>query len=206
MDSLQDELMSLNEFVPSKRARSKNRLPYVDQELRRQMRQRDKLHSRKDPKYKKLKHLVQKKLRAAHWKYVEEVITPSSDSVEAMGQANKRFWSLFKCSKADSTGVPSLKSQGRLVSDAKGKASLLNTTFSAFTSGNASPVLPRDTCSPYPSMSDICITPVGIEKLLNNQNPHKAARPDKIQPMVLKQLAQTIAPILDGPVRRSCWS
>ena len=41
------------------------------------MRERDKLHARKDSRYKTIKHQVQKKFRAAHWQYVEEIITPN---------------------------------------------------------------------------------------------------------------------------------
>jgi hypothetical protein len=35
-----------------------------------------------------------------------------------------------------------------------------------------------------------------VEKLLKNLNPHKAAGPDNIRPMVLKELASEISPIL----------
>ena len=41
------------------------------------MREREKLHARKDPRYKTIKHQVQKKFRAACWQYVEEIITPN---------------------------------------------------------------------------------------------------------------------------------
>ena len=41
------------------------------------MRKRDKLHARKDPRYKTIKHQVQKKFRAAYWQYVEEIIIPN---------------------------------------------------------------------------------------------------------------------------------
>ena len=36
----------------------------------------------------------------------------------------------------------------------------------------------------------------GITKLLNNQNPHKAAGPDCIFPMVLWELSSLIAPVM----------
>ena len=45
-------------------------------------------------------------------------------------------------------------------------------------------------------MPDIEISSNGIEKLLNNLNPHKAAGPDQIRPIVLKNLAKEISPIL----------
>ena len=38
-------------------------------------------------------------------------------------------------------------------------------------------------------MQDITVTSKGIEKLLSNLNPHKAAGPDQIKPIILKNLS-----------------
>ena len=87
----------------------------------------------KDPRYKAIKHKVQKKLRDAYWQYVEESITPTNDE-DSMG-ANKRLWGLLKHFKSDSTGMPSLKHQGNLTTKAVSKATILNSYFqSVFTS------------------------------------------------------------------------
>ena len=43
------------------------------------------------------------------------------------------------------------------------------------------------------SMLDITVTSKGIEKLLSNLNPHKAAGPDQIKPIILKT---QLSPIL----------
>ena len=91
---------------------------HVSRSLKRLMRRRDKLHSRKDPRYKTIKHEVQKKLRAAYWQYVEEIIAPTN-AEDSMG-ANKRLWGLFKHSKSYSKGVPPLKHQGNLITSAAG--------------------------------------------------------------------------------------
>jgi len=91
------------------------------------MRKRDKLHARKDPRYKTIKHEVQKKFRAAYWQYVEEIITSTND--EDSMEANKRLWGLFKRSKSDSKGVPPLKHQDNLIPNAVGKATVLNRYF-----------------------------------------------------------------------------
>ena len=37
------------------------------------------------------------------------------------------------------------------------------------------------------SMLDITVTSKGIEKLLSNLNPHKAAGPDQIKPIIIKK-------------------
>ena len=48
----------------------------------------------------------------------------------------------------------------------------------------------------FEQILDINITENGVYKLLYNLNPNKAAGPDKIIPIVLKELAVHIAPIL----------
>ena len=45
-------------------------------------------------------------------------------------------------------------------------------------------------------MSDFYITPEGVFKLLKNLNPHKACGPDNIKPIVLKELADVLTPIV----------
>ena len=78
------------------------------------MRERDKLHARKDPRYKTIKHQVQKKFRAACWQYVEEIITPTNDE-DSMG-GNKQLWGFFKPFKSDS--------KNNLITNAAGKATV----------------------------------------------------------------------------------
>ena len=46
------------------------------------------------------------------------------------------------------------------------------------------------------SMLDITVTSKGIEKLLYNLNPHKAAGPDKIKPIILKYLSTPLSILL----------
>ena len=78
------------------------------------MRKRDKLHPRKDPRYKTIKHQVQKKFPAAYWQYVEEIITPTNDE-DSMG-GNKQLWGFFKPFKSDS--------KNNLITNAAGKATV----------------------------------------------------------------------------------
>jgi hypothetical protein len=53
-----------------------------------------------------------------------------------------------------------------------------------------------DSQEDYPDSGDINITNTGVEKLFQNLNAHKAAGPDNIRPMVLKELASEISPIM----------
>ena len=136
---------AVEKYIPFKQARKKNRLPYVDSNLRRLMRKRDKPHRKKDPRYRTLRHTVQSKLRAAYWKYVEDVVTPTNSTTDEAHTSNKRFWSLFKHAKSDPSGIPSFKYRGQLVSDAATKASVLNDTFyTAFTRCHTDSTLPSD--------------------------------------------------------------
>ena len=47
-----------------------------------------------------------------------------------------------------------------------------------------------------PILPNIQVSENGIMKLLKDLNPHKAAGPDKLKPLVLKELREVIAPIL----------
>jgi hypothetical protein len=55
-------------------------------------------------------------------------------------------------------------------------------------------------------MPDIHISVEGITRLLENLKPHKAAGPDGIRPRVLKELAPSIAPILQLIFTTSLYS
>ena len=48
----------------------------------------------------------------------------------------------------------------------------------------------------YPTIEDLDITTAGIQKQLENLNPNKAMGPDQLHPRVLKNLAPSVAPIL----------
>ena len=50
--------------------------------------------------------------------------------------------------------------------------------------------------SPHPKMPDIQVSSNVIEKLLKGLNPHKAAGPDQLKPIVLQTLHKELAPIL----------
>ena len=115
---------------------------------------------------------------------MEEIITPMNDE-DSMG-ANKCFWGLFKHSKSDSKGVPPLRYQGTLITNAAGKATVLNSYFqSVFTSHAPSDLKPRSlnqcdrafdhTPNHTPTMPPISIPMAGIAKLLDKLKPHMAA-------------------------------
>jgi len=56
------------------------------------------------------------------------------------------------------------------------------------------------------SMLDITVTSKGMEKLLSNLNPHKAAGPDQMKPIIRKNLSTQLSPILKHLFRKSLES
>ena len=56
--------------------------------------------------------------------------------------------------------------------------------------------MPDNGPSSFPSLPQIETSTAGVIKLLDNLKPHKASGPDSIPPMVLKELSNEIAPIL----------
>ena len=68
-----------------------------------------------------------KSFRCAYYQYGEDIINPSNN--ENPLETKKRFGGLLKHAKSYNTGVHPLKNNGTLISDPKGKASLLNTYF-----------------------------------------------------------------------------
>ena len=199
-DGLRDGIKT---FIPHKLCRNKDSFPWITADIRKLMRKRDKLYAKqkksKSPsqttKYKNLKHQIQKETRRAYWEYVENIIRPLDEEKPYEGM--KRFWTMIKHARSDSCGVAPLRDHGLLISDAQGKAEILNKQFqSAFTRENPVPPDVKDRPSPYPTAPDISISTEGVQKMLQNLKPHKAAGPDEISPRVLKELAPTIAPTL----------
>ena len=107
----------------------------------------------------------------------------------------KKFWSFIKSLKIDSMGIPTLKRNGRLESDNRCKAEILNDQFkSVFTTENDNP--PQEAEPTIPSMPDITINLEDVTKLLKNLNPNKASGPDGISPRILQLAADELAPAL----------
>ena len=123
-------------------------------------------------------------------------------------------YSLIKNSRQVAQGVSPLKysSTDTLLTGNSDKASLLNRQFQSVFS-KMSPLNLSQTClqyvqglslddrfehlkCKYPLMPEISIDLNGVLKLLSNLKPDKAAGPDEIKPVVLKELRHEIAPII----------
>ena len=193
-------------FVPSKTARSKDRVPWITNSLKKQLRKQKKLfdkqkgcskHTRAAQHYKSHKAFVQRLTRQAYWKYVNQLITPSDENTK--GTATKKFFRFVKHKKQDAQGVAPLKNNGTLENDSKKKANILNAQFQSVFSkpSSLSPEqeqkLMQETENPTaPQMNPINITEKGVNKLLSGLNPNKAAGPDQLAPRVLKEVADEL--------------
>ena len=131
----------INKHIPQKTSRSKDSCSWINSDLRRKISRRDKAYSaskktgtiRDENKFCKLKREVQRDLRQAYWSHVEDIVTPQ-DSDQGPHTCMKRFWSFIKQKKTDHNGVAPLKSDGKLVSEPRQKAEILNKQFqSVFT-------------------------------------------------------------------------
>ena len=101
--------------------------------------------------------------------------------------------------------APLLSDEGKIIEEPLGKASI----HAQFTGVLSKPVpvklahlaklsIPSEHLqtvnvkSPYSDMPSIIVNGKGVEKLLKNLNPHKAAGRDNIRPIVLKELSPII--------------
>ena len=120
---------------------------------------------------------VQLKLRRSYWKYLNGIFSEHETSDQAA--KNKRFWSYISHQKSSNIGVSSLKKNGRMISDPKEQAEVLNQQFqSVFGNGReytedefqVKTGLPNTVMS---SMAEIIIIKQnGVQSMLTNLNPY----------------------------------
>ena len=109
-------------------------------------------------------------------------------------KATKRFWTYVKSKKKDTSNIAPLRENGTLISDAKGKANILNRQYcSVFTKDDPTVDPPSKGTSTIPTLPPIEIKQKGVEMLLKKLKPEKAAGPDNISPRVLREVAGSIS-------------
>ena len=141
--------------------------------------------------YKQLKKETRTVCRKAYNQFVSNIISPDSKSNP------KRFWAFINSKKCDSSGVSPLKSSdGITYTEGMAKANILNKQFSSVFTNEDTTNIPEKGHCPYPSMTNIVISPAGVKKLLDGLDPHKATGPDGIPSRLLKTLSDELTPIL----------
>ena len=136
-----------------------------------------------------MKRATQKTCREAYNNYL--IKTSTSDP-----NGNKRLGALIKSKQHDHLGVAPLKEGNIIYCDPIQKANILNRQFISVFTDDTKTSLPDLGPSQYPSMEDISVSCEGVVKPLKNRKPHKAAGPDEIPLMLLKEAADEIAPAI----------
>jgi len=181
--------------IPSFTLRQSRSLPWLTAPLRRMLKRKKRLFGRARASknwapYRLFQKHCRNELRQAEQKFINTTIQ------EGLEQNNtKPFWNFIKARRQDNTGVAPLLENGNLKSDSKSKATILLKQFkSVFTKTSTTnlPTLPP----PKPSIQDLNISTNGVLKLLRQLKTNKAPGPDSIPNIVLKTLADNVAPAL----------
>ena len=190
--------------VPSKTVKGYKSPPWFTNDLKLLFQKRNaayrrwvKTNSHQDElEFHELKSEAQREWRQAKDKYTENIFDPQEDTYEpTKRQPLKKFWGFINSLKKDASGTAPLKQDGVLISDAKGKANILNEQYaSVFTEEDVSS-LPDLGPSPFPKMPHPTVSQAGVEKLLHNLKPNKAAGPDKLSPRFLREVSEELAPL-----------
>ena len=143
-------------------------------------------------RYNTLKKKMQKVCKEAYNNYVNSIICPDLQSNP------KRFWSHISSKRCDNNGVAPLRGpRGATYTGSRDKANILNHQFcSVFNRDEDPSTLPDLGPSPFPSIDRIEVSTNGVIKLLKKLNPHKATGPDNIPARLLKELADSLGPML----------
>ena len=212
---------AIDKYVPTRMSKSREKPPWISPESRRLIKKQHDLFrkqkgcakaSRATQHYRSLKAFTQRSIRKDYWNYVKGLITDQDDESPT---SDKRFWKFVKHQRQEGQGVAPLKSEGKMEDDPAQKANLLNAQFQSVFSPRiplslkamsdrvAGFVKPDKSPRNNPKMPPVNITCEGVRKILQGLKPHKAAGPDKIGPLVLRELADVIAPIITRLFRAS---
>ena len=114
----------IDKHIPIRRSGTKDGFPWINQEIRRLMRKRDKLYKRwsrsgqldGQKKFLDQKHLVRRITDRAYERYLKDILglNNEEDGIDAPPKVKtKTLYSLLKQSKQDSSGIASLKTNNK---------------------------------------------------------------------------------------------
>jgi hypothetical protein len=105
------------------------------------------------------------------------------------------FYRFIKSKRTDSSDVPTLKSDGKIIVSGLDEAQCLNNYFvSTFKVENLGPFQAK--VNLFPDMPDILVTEPGVLKLLSSLDTKKSMGPDNLSPLILKEVSYEITGIL----------
>ena len=202
-------IKAMDTFVPSKMTKSRVGHPWINTDIKKLLKRREKLFRRSRrsnsphdlDKYKEFRSKIQKKIRDAHWKYVNDIFTPTED--ENPKATPKKFWSYINSLRSGQNNIASLRENGILRTDSKDKANILNNQFHSVFTEEGSATLPPLGKGQFPNMKDIDVDPNGVRCYLGKLNPNKASGPDTINARILKECCNELGDILTAIFNRS---
>lgn len=163
----------------------------------------------KDPKAKDLKkeyNFASRSLKRAVAKAKSEHIGRIGERLARLPSGTRAFWSLAKAVQGNFCvpSFPPLRREGDVLAhDAKEKAELLGSLFASNSTlddrEKPPPTIPR--CGS--SMLEVQFTQKSVRKALFSLDVHKSCGPDGISPIVLKNCAPELAPVLVRLFRHS---
>ena len=174
---------ALDKHVPTKLTSTRHTHPWVNTNLRRLMRRKQRAHRKAKQtgqprdweRFKRLQAEVQRSTRKVHRSYMQDVV--SAD----LKEKPKRFWSYIKSRRQEASGVaPLINKDGFLQSNTPAKAEILNDQFQSVYTQEDTDNIPDKGPSPFTSMHEISINSNGVKKLLKDLKPYKAPGPDGI--------------------------
>jgi len=187
---------SISKHIPQRTIQSNNNLPWINKRIKKDMKTRKRLYdtakrsnSERDwSAYRKMKNLINNKLREAHNNYCGKLFNDSFGGT---------IWKYIKAKCKDDIGISTIMVDGNPCTDPKTKATALNNYFeSVFTKEDQSNVPTLDADESFPNLPDITFSAEGIRQLLFELDASKANGPVEIPPFVLKKCAEEISPVL----------
>ena len=174
--------------IPQIMSRATRELPWINQNIKRQMRQRKKLYNKAKhlqseeswQDYRNIKNNITRLIRESHRKYQNKMFSDN-------GSVNKKkFWRYVKTLRRDIHGIAPLKVDNSLVHHSEGQAEILNKQFqSVFTEADLSSI-PDCSQPPMPPLNNVTISVDGVIKLLSTLDSSKSCGPDNIPARILK--------------------
>ena len=134
-------------------------------------------------RFKKARSTCKKLIRKSHDTYTEALLADGN---------SPKLWSYIKSKKKDSCSIAPLRDNGVLISDAYGKANILNRQYCSVFNPDNRGCEPSKGENCVSEMPQITISATGVKKILETMNSNKAAGPDMISPVVLKNLADVL--------------
>ena len=185
-------------LVPTKLTSTRFSQPWVTRTCKQHIRRKQRAYNRAKRTrsqndwniFKTLTKESRKECKRAYNNYTRDCIYPD------LKNNPKRFFFFIKSRKCENIGVSSLRdNKGKVHTDDKGKANILNTQFTSVFS-NDDAITPTMTSTRSRCMPEIKITINGVKKLPEKINPHKAWGPDMLSAKFLKEVATEISPAL----------